>query len=290
MNETALIRVTQLPVIEEQLRKVKEAVDQAVLDAAAMVCTEETVQAVKSRRAELNKQFDALEAQRKAVKRAVLEPYERFEAVYKDCITGPFKAADAALKGKITEVEDVQKAECEQKCREYFAELCAVHGVEWLKYEQAGLKISLTEAKKAAPSGLFDRLNEFAARVACDVDAIDKIPEDDRRAAVMAEYKRHLSLSRAMADVQSRIDAEAAERKAAEERAERQKRQAEAVAKVEAAAPVMDPPVAVETPREAEPVKARFFRFWATDAQFETIKPELRALVQKMKQEGISYE
>ena len=103
MNE--LIKVVQLPVIEEQLRSMKEAVDKRVEEALSLVCTEETIQTVKSARAELNKEFQALEEQRKEVKKAVLGPYERFEAVYKECVSDAFKTADAALKGKVEATE-----------------------------------------------------------------------------------------------------------------------------------------------------------------------------------------
>ena len=65
MNE--LIKVVQLPVIEEQLRSMKETVDKRVGEALSLVCTEETVQTVKGVRAELNKEFQTLEEQRKEV-------------------------------------------------------------------------------------------------------------------------------------------------------------------------------------------------------------------------------
>lgn len=288
MAGTELIRVTQLPVIEEQLRAVKDSVEAAALEAASMVCTEGTIQAVKERRAELRKQFDALEEQRKAVKNAVLAPYECFEAVYKDCITNPFKLADEALKGKIYEVERVQRDECEKMCREYFTEVCAVRGVSWLKYEQAGLKISLTEAKRKTPHGHFQYLNDFAARVACDMDAIG----DDAETA--AEYKANgLNLAKAQKTVRERQEAQEAERKAAEERAERRKREAEAVARVEAAVPVLAPPVAVEAPKEAEKVfQTNYlgYHIRGTMKQLQGVKEHLeKSLVDYLKQEGIQY-
>ena len=103
MNES--IRVAQLPVIEEHLRSMKEAVDRRVDEALSLVCTEETVQAVKGVRSDLNKEFQTLEEQRKEVKRAVLGPYEQFEAVYKEYVSNAYKRADAALKGKVDDTE-----------------------------------------------------------------------------------------------------------------------------------------------------------------------------------------
>ena len=113
-----LIKVIQLPVIEEQLRTAKDFVDKTVTDAMSLVCTEETVQTVKAARACLNRQFSELEEQRKAVKAAVLDPYNRFEAVYKECVSDAFRRADADLKRKVADGESEMKRRCEDGLRE----------------------------------------------------------------------------------------------------------------------------------------------------------------------------
>lgn len=280
MTNNAIIRVTQLPVIEERLRALKNAWEQKAADAAAMVCTEETIQGIKAARAEMRKEFEAAEAQRKAVKAAYMEPWNRIEAVYKDCVTDAYTRADAAYKSKVAEVEDAQKATCEKQCREYFSELCAVHSLPWLQYEDAGLKISLTEAKKKTPSGHFDKLSEFVARVACDVDAIG----DD--AELMVEYKVNgLNFAKAQKTIRDRREVTESERKAAEERAEAKRREAEAVAKVEAAAPVVvSPPAVVETPAPVdETLLTVAFKATAT-------REKLIRLREWMKAVGIKYE
>lgn len=277
MKKSALIRLTQLPVIEEQLRVIKESWEQNAKDAAAMPCNEETIQDVKKARAEMRKEHDEVNARKKAVNAQYMAPWLKVEEIFKDCVEDAYTRADAIYKEKIAAVEDAQKAECEKKCREYFTELCAVHGVEWLRYEQAGLKISLTEAKKKTPSCHFQYLNNFAFRVACDVDAIS----DD--AELMTEYKVNgLNLAKAQKTIRDRREAAEVERKAANERAERQKREAEAVAKVEAAVPGMAPPVTVEAPKE-EKLLTVTFRATGTRAQLIKVR-------EFMKQEGISYE
>ena len=62
MNE--IIRITQLPVIEEQLRSMQEQVEKRTSEAMSLICTEETVQTVKKVRAELSSEFWELESQR----------------------------------------------------------------------------------------------------------------------------------------------------------------------------------------------------------------------------------
>ncbi len=130
MNE--LIRVTQLPVIEERLRSMKDQVDKTVGDAMSLVCTEETVQTVKSIRAGLNNQFMELEEQRTAVKAAVLGPYEQFERVYRECVSDRFRQADGELKGKIDAVVQQSKV-VRREQRDYFAELCAARHIDFMK-------------------------------------------------------------------------------------------------------------------------------------------------------------
>lgn len=281
MTETSLIRITQLPAIEEKLLALKESWEQKAHDAQSMVCTEETVQAVKTLRADMRKEFDLAETQRKAVKEQYMAAWLQLEAIYKDCVKGPFTRADAAYKLKISEVEDAQKAQCEKVCRDYFNELCAVHGVDFLRYEQAGIKITMAEAKKKTPSGLFDKLSEFVARVACDIDSIGAM---DFRDEIMAEYKRNgYSLGNAYRTVEIRHEEQERERKAAAERAERAKREAEAVAKVEAAAAqVIGPLVAVEPPKEE---KLLTVAFKATGTREQLIRVR-----EFMKAEGIKYE
>ena len=111
----SLIRVVSLPVIEEQFRTLKESWEQRAQDAQSMVCTEDTVQDIKKARAEMRKEYEEAETQRKASKTAYMAPWYRIEAAYNDCVKDAFTRADAAYKSKIAEVEDAQKAECEAK-------------------------------------------------------------------------------------------------------------------------------------------------------------------------------
>lgn len=279
-----IIRVTQLPIIEEQLRSVKAYVEQITAEATSLVCTDETIQTVKASRADLNKRFAELETRRKEVKAAVMGPYERFDAVYKECISVPFKSADAALKTKIDTVESELKARCEEKLRRYFDELLVLHGVDFITYEQAGIKIDMTSAKAKKPQKLMDKLGEFVSAVALGADSIRKM---DDAAEIMAEYKTCLNVGQAVSVVQTRHRQIEAEKKAAEAREEARRRQEEAVAKVEAAAKVES--VATPIPTPAPPAEEKIFpRF--TFTVLNATKSQLIKVREFMKQEGIQYE
>ena len=113
-QDTALqvIELQQLPIIVERLHSVKAEIEQRTAEALSLVCTEQTYKSVKDARAQLTKEFKEYEAQRIAVKDKILEPYNAFEQVYRECVTVPFQQADAELKQKIADVtlDDIQLA------------------------------------------------------------------------------------------------------------------------------------------------------------------------------------
>ena len=280
----ALIEVRQLPIIAERLRSVKDQVELAVQEAQSLVCTEETVQAVKTRRAELRKQFDELEAQRKAVKSAVLAPYEEFLAVYQECISGPFKRADDALRAEIDAFEGELKARCRADLETYHAELCSIHGIDFLTLDQAlrigNIKIKLSDAKAMTPRLLQDALSLVVAKVA---DGMSQIGKMDDAAEIMAEYKECFDVGRAVATVQERKRKIEAEQRATEARTAHQTAQEAIVAKVAALAPP-EPENAHTNETDAEE------RLDVTFTLLSVTRAEAIKVREFLKQEGLDYE
>lgn len=284
MSETALIEIRQLPIIAERLYSVKEEIEKAVEEAQTMICTADTVQAVKSRRAELRKQFDALEDQRKAVKNAVLAPYNEFEAVYKECVTEPMKRGDNALKCAIDDFEAELKSRCRETIESYYSELCAVNGIDFITFDQAmtkgGLKIGMADAYAKTPRKLMDSLLSVMEGVAGDVETIDSM-NSDQGIAVMAEYQHNgFSLASAIQAVNERAARAKAAQEAAEARKTAQEAQNAAVAKVDAVAP----PVALEPPTAPEK------RYTITFTIKDVTREQAVRVRDFLKQEGIEYE
>lgn len=238
-----LIRVTQLPVIEEQLKSLSAEIDTKVNEAMSMVCTEDTVKAVKKVRAELNSQFWELEGQRKAVKKAIMGPYERFEQIYSKYISQKFKAADDNLKAKINETEDNLRQAKESELQAWTAEYIASVNVDFLRPEDAGIKVNLSSSmaslKKAA--------KEFVDRVAGDCAMIDSLED---AAEVMTEYRQNgFRASDAILTVKNRHESIKRQKEEAERRARERAAAAAAAAKASEAisAPTVAPAVEVPT-------------------------------------------
>lgn len=282
-EETALITVTSLPEIQENLRALRERWNQYEKDAAAMVCTEETVQAVKAIRTQMRKEFDEAEAQRKAAKAAYMAPWDAVEATYKECVSDAFKAADGALKGKVSEFETALKDTCKAELAEYFDELCRANGVNFLRLEAAlavgGMKISLADAKSASQKKLKKGLADVVARVAAGLQQIGSMPAEDIP-EIMTEYKQRLDVGEAVAVVNARKLRVKAEREAEEARRAAQERRDEAVAKVAACMPAEE---------VKEPVRAsqRLYRITFT---INCTKEQGIKVRDFLKQEGIQYE
>lgn len=268
-----LIVVKQLPVIEEQLRTLKDRWEQLAADAKSMVCTEDTIQSVKAFRADMRKEFDEVEFLRKKTKQKVMEPYNRFEAVYEECITNAFQRADSACSRKVSEIENGMKRRCEDGLRDYFSELCAVHHLDWLTYERAGIKVDMASAKAKTPKKLREQLAAFVAGVAENVDRINLL---DDAGEIMVEYQRTLDAASAICIVKERHRRVEEQKAAQEARKDERERETEMVRRVEALAP----PVVVEA---LEPIVKCTFTVRATRAQ-------LRKLKEFLNMEGIKYE
>lgn len=271
-----LIRVTQLPVIEEQLRTLKASIEERTAQAESLACTDETLAAVKSARADMSREFASYEAQRKAVKAAIMAPYEQFERVYTECVAEPFRRADAALKGKINDTEDGLKAACEAGLRAYFDELCSARGLDWLTFERSGVKVDMASARAKTPKKLREQLAAFVGSVAWDAESIEA-PE------VLVEYKQSLDLPAAMMTVRERRRRVEAERADGEARAADRQMERERVARVEALAP---PVVTQDPPQEAESAE----RFYICAFKVRATRETLKKLKEFMESEGIQYE
>lgn len=262
-----VMEVTQLPVITERLEQVKNAVIQQVNSATSLLCTEDTVKEVKKSRAELSSQFKAWEEQRKAIKQAVMQPYECFEAVYKECITNTYRSADAALKSKIDTVEDELKEKKTAEIKSYFEECLAHYGIDFVTWEQTGIHVTLSASRKS----LKEKAKTFAEQTAND---LAMIVLQEHSAEILVEYKRTLNAVQAITTIQEREQAIAAERER-QLAAAKQKQQA-------VAAPPMQP---IQPPVEVENPPLYKLRFTVTGT-----KEQLRRLKAFMDAGGYQYE
>lgn len=192
-----VIIVEQLPVIREQLELMRDGIENDVATALALECTEDTVKTIKDVRARLKKDFDILERKRIEAKRHILQPYEHFEKIYRECITDIYGPADDQLRKKIADVEDGLKDAKKEEILAYFGEYCTSKGIDFLTFEQAGIVVTLTASRK----GLKTQAATFIDRVADDIAFIET---NENAAEVLVEYKKSLNAVQAVTIVRNR--------------------------------------------------------------------------------------
>lgn len=196
--ELPALRVIRAPVISETLDSVRYQLETALAEVQALPLDDIGLKRAKAIRAGLAKQFAAMESQRKDAKRQVMEPYLQAEAKYKTAIADPFQAADKQLKDWVDSYQNGIKQAKEQELREYFEELCQVHGVDFLRFEQAGVTVDMATARQKESRKSMQQLEDFVLRVRADMDTILSL---DGAAEIMAEYRISLNLSEAILNV-----------------------------------------------------------------------------------------
>jgi hypothetical protein len=184
MNDVSVLQVVQIPVIQQNLLAVKEQVIARVEAVKNMAVTDENRKQAKDIRAELNKERAAFDEQLKQVKAVVMKPYDELVATYKECITVPYSEADEVLKTSIAEIEDSIKAEKRKDVEAYFNEYAEVVRIDFVKFENVGLNISLSASVKSLKKQVRDYLNKVAAE-------IDSLLSMENKEELFSEYKRN---------------------------------------------------------------------------------------------------
>lgn len=212
-QSTPLIVVEQIPVITERLRSVKDEVQKKAEQAMSLVCTEQNYKVIKQIRAALNKEFAALEDQRKFVKKQVMDPYNQFEAAYKECVADAYKAADADLKAKINEVEDSIKAAKRDLLWEMFIEACEEKDIPERFRWMGEVKVGLSDSEAALAFTAHQRADEIW-------NDLRTIGYQEYKDEILVEYANGIPASQAIANVMERHRALEEQAKAEEEQNE----------------------------------------------------------------------
>lgn len=275
--DKGIIEVKQLPIIVEQLQEVKAEVTAKVEQALSLVCTEDTVKDVKKVRSDLNKELKDYEERRKAVKKAIMTPYEQFEAVYKDCISDTYKKADTELKGKIDSVENELKEQKRKEVFYYFEELCEANSLDFITFENANINVTLSASMKS----LKEQAKAFVDKIVDDLNLIDTQEHKDE---ILYEYKQSLNVSNAITTVANRYKAIEEAKAREEERKAREQAEAEAAAKVEEVVEAVAPPT-VEPIAPPAPAKVQKFSFTVTASE-----SRIEKLIDFLESEEFDYE
>lgn len=178
-----IIVLEQLPIIKARLEEISTQIKTRVDNATSLLVNEDTVKEVKKVRAELNKEFESLETNRKQVKEAIMQKYDEFNEIYKEKVADLYKDADAQLKEKIDNVENEIKEEKINELIDFFEEHQKVNHLEHLiSFEDVGLNITMSASMKS----LKNYIVTFCEKVANDIKVMQTDKYSDE---IWFEYK-----------------------------------------------------------------------------------------------------
>lgn len=271
MEENKLIILEQLPIIKATLENISKEIKIKVENANSLVCNEETVKEVKKTRAELNKEFNELETQRKQVKQAIMSKYDEFEDIYKENVSNLYKQADSELKEKIDNVENELKLEKENELREFVKQHIEANGLQdIITFENLGLNITLSASVKS----LKEQAKEYIENIANDIELIKLEEYSDE---ILLEYITIFDFTKAKLKVIERHKQLEELQKQKEIQQEIEKQEEKIVEKVEE---VITPPKEIIS--EDEVIKVQF--------TIETTKQNIIELKNWLNERGIKYE
>lgn len=273
--EKNLIVVKQLPVIEQTLNMYKKEIQKKVKEAMTLECTDNNIEKLKKTRAEFNKEKKEFEDKRKEVKKAVMEPYEEFEVIYKECITNLYEEADDDLKSKIETLENEKKSIITDEVQEYFIEYAkSVSAPAWLTFERFNFTPKLSNSRKKDK----ETAKEFIDKVVSDVALISTQEYPDE---IMVEYQYSLDVNSSILKVKNRHEQLEEHRKARELAEQAEKEQEEKEKELEKAMQ----PEELSGPEEVVEEKIFTLRFTVKGT-----KEKLQALKKFLVDGGYDYE
>ena len=194
-----------------------------------LIYTEDQMKSAKADRAKLNAMKKAISDRRIQVKKAVMEPYTKFEAEVSE-VTALIDKPIAMIDGQIKEYEDRTKEEKKAALKKHFEEIAAdLEGILTFDrvFDQRYLNVSVSLNKAKAD------IQEKVERVHTDLRSLEGFCEEKYLTIAKDAYIRTLNVSDALAEARRLQEFD---RKAEEERLRREEEAEEARLAAEAKA------------------------------------------------------
>lgn len=196
MDFKLLTDLNTLPsVIEFNFSELKAEMTERLEYYNNLVVSASSIKSAKADKATLNKLIAAIEEERKEVKRRCLEPYNDFEAKCKELVM-LIKAPVTAIDTQIKEFEDIKKQEKydELKCcfDNYIGDLANIIKFDKILNPKWGNASAKIDTLKAEIEDNIDRIRQELETL--NAEYADK----PYKAAVISEYCKEYSLSKAL--------------------------------------------------------------------------------------------
>lgn len=195
------IKVGEGYVLFPAYKGLKSQAEQVAQMIREMEVSEESIKEAKKLLAEANKSVKALEDTRISIKKQILAPYDTFEAQVKE-ITGIVKEAEQEVRGKVRELEELERDRKEDELRDiwdlrfrpYAIKLSFLTFEDWLTPQHLNKTVSLKKAEEEMAQWLEAKSRDVMVMMGMEY-GID----------ILSEYKSCLDLGLAVATVKQRV-------------------------------------------------------------------------------------
>ncbi|MCI8670922.1 MAG: DUF1351 domain-containing protein [Bacilli bacterium] len=272
LNLNEIVKIEQMPKVFEQLELIGSYVDEQLKDLDKLECTDKNKQEIKDRRTTINNTLNLLESKRKEIKNKLNEPYDLFNKKYEETTKIKLQEASKTLTEKINKIEDEQKLKKRQEVERYFSEYVASKEIDFVKFEQLNLNITLSVSEK----NLKEQVKTFVDRI---VDDLLLISSQEHKEEILLEYKKTLNVSGSISSVLNRYKELEELKKKEEEKAQKQEQVKENVQRIER---IITPPTRANIEEQEEALEIAF--------KVRGNREKLKALVNFLKDGGYEYE
>lgn len=195
-NTKQLVEINQVACLEKLINIMSAEIDKKI-DLALNLISENpdnSLSETKKIRAELSKEFSNFENVRKNIKMTIMQPYTRFEKLYKEKISSKYDKATSFFKEKIDTMENQIKDNRKNNLKEYFEEYCIVQKVDCVSFEDMGLKVNISGSDKSYR----EKIKEWIDKVKQDLKVIDTVKDEQTRFEILLDYKTDFNVNRAI--------------------------------------------------------------------------------------------
>ena len=182
--------------IESNMKEVKGYVKELNNYYKNINFTEETMKEAKDEKAKVNKFKIQVADYRKNIVAEYNKPIKTFEETARETeklLTETYNT----INKQVSSYEDEQKRKKEQQIKDYFEEYKTANNIDFIRYEQAKINVTLNASLKS----LKEQAKIFIDKIADDLRLIET---QECKEEILVEYKQNLNVSRAIQEVANR--------------------------------------------------------------------------------------
>lgn len=194
--------IKSLGVIEDNIKDLKQYAIDLSDYYKKITFTPETLKNAKDERTEVNKFKSKVKGFVKEVETRWNKPLENFKKDVKETVN-ILEDTYSTINNQVLKYENETKEKIKKMCSSYFNEYALSKKINFLKFEQAniGITLGLMTEKGQLTKKAKDEITAFIDKIASDLALINSQSYEDE---ILIEYKKDLNVSRAICEVTDR--------------------------------------------------------------------------------------